>query len=687
MAYKLISGNPYYNDTVKKMDLKGAAIRFINRSCEDLRFSADITEREKANGVYEGVSLKKGQIPYNQQMEVDRLCLEYALSKFLDTGNIQDAYNVYYCYIEMFIGTYHTSRKMIEFLSEFERNGSRLLMKHRDHYSHSVYVFALGLAIYETNPSYRESYSKFYKTSIDAVSRRYDIDDREKCAAHHFLEHWGLTSLFHDIGYPFEIPFEQVENYFDQTPGETRNSDRRKASPYMSYNRMDRYTSFDESTTELLKESFGKNFLSTDELFAYVIEKYLGKEYRITKNGIEGVLKTKPTNPNIYSYFMDHAYFSATTLCRELLRIGEITYGSENKAKELTRDRIDCLVAILLHNSLFKFSISAYKDKIGKPLDMELFPIAYMLMICDELQVWDRTAYGRESRTQLHPMGCDFIFHENGHIDANYIFDKKENHKIESYLEKWEQWKRDVKEGTASKKPPKLKSYDGFYMSSADWEDIRVEDTFSMLADIRRIVRIDGERIGLGITVENRTVQHRGRRRQTSDINVIDIFNLAVAIHNRSRITDVLNNITDEMIGSFESMSLEYKLGCLSRAECFDDFLENINAFMSDRPVDCELLESFTEEESVMIGRMEHLRWVHYHLDMGWKYGTDFSDKGEREQKRIHNLMVPGENITDEMINAHYDSLPEKEQDKDTRPMNVMLLLLNEFDGIRIYRD
>ena len=26
-------------------------------------------------------------------------------------------------------------------------------MKHRDHFSHSVYVFALGLAIYETNES------------------------------------------------------------------------------------------------------------------------------------------------------------------------------------------------------------------------------------------------------------------------------------------------------------------------------------------------------------------------------------------------------------------------------------------------------------------------------------------------------------------------------------------------------
>ena len=51
---------------------------------------------------------------------------------------------------------------MVELLSEFESNASSLLMKHRDHYSHSVYVFALGLAIYEMNAEYRKTFSRFY---------------------------------------------------------------------------------------------------------------------------------------------------------------------------------------------------------------------------------------------------------------------------------------------------------------------------------------------------------------------------------------------------------------------------------------------------------------------------------------------------------------------------------------------
>ena len=51
----------------------------------------------------------------------------------------------------MYVGDYEKTRRMIELLSEFEANGSGLLMKHRDHYSHSVYVFILGMAIFGSN--------------------------------------------------------------------------------------------------------------------------------------------------------------------------------------------------------------------------------------------------------------------------------------------------------------------------------------------------------------------------------------------------------------------------------------------------------------------------------------------------------------------------------------------------------
>ena len=191
--------------TANQGDMEQSALFFIRDRCEGLLFDQSMTDKEIETGLLEGTSLKKGQIPYNMEKDIDRRCLEHAIHMFMKTGTAEDAFDVYFCYMEMFMGDYHTSKRMIELLSEFELNASSLLTKHRDHYSHSVYVFILGLAIYETNEYIRKTYKAFY-----------NIDD-EYNAAHHFLEFWGLSSLFHDIGYPFELPFEQVKSYFADT--------------------------------------------------------------------------------------------------------------------------------------------------------------------------------------------------------------------------------------------------------------------------------------------------------------------------------------------------------------------------------------------------------------------------------------------------------------------------------------
>ena len=113
-------------------DLKSAALRFIHNQCEKLNFDEKIAENEKNNRVLQGTGTDSGQIPYNMQMDINRLCLERELEHFIDSGVAEDAYNVYYCYLEIFFGRYGKSKKMVELLSEYESNGSSLLMKHRD---------------------------------------------------------------------------------------------------------------------------------------------------------------------------------------------------------------------------------------------------------------------------------------------------------------------------------------------------------------------------------------------------------------------------------------------------------------------------------------------------------------------------------------------------------------------------
>jgi hypothetical protein len=91
---------------------------------------------------------------------------------------------------------------------------------------------------------------------------------------------------------------------------------------------------------------------------------------------------------------------------------------------DLTNAHVDALTAIMLHNSLYKFAIAFYKDPEKKkaPFKKELHPLAWLLMLCDELQCWDRTAYGRNSRTELHPLGADFHFSHNS-IHSVYHYD------------------------------------------------------------------------------------------------------------------------------------------------------------------------------------------------------------------------------------------------------------------------
>ena len=672
MAYsKLDNSRLNYKKMEAEPDLISAAVNFIHEHCTDLRFDAEITAKETPDMLF-GTSISANQIPYSMQMDIDRLCLENAVKNFLNTGCSKDAFDVYFCYIEMFIGKYAACRRMIEMLSEFESNGSSLLMKHRDHYSHSVYVFALGLAVFETNTAFREIYMRFYNIS----------DDHE--AAHHFLKFWGLTSLFHDIGYPFELPFEQVESYFDIS------GKKRKNCPYIMYSRLDSLTEINEKAGKQLEELYNKAFENTNELFAFDIVEKLGQTYRLDKTGMEVILKNKPTDPDCFGYFMDHAYFSAAVLFKELSSV-----ENDGEPYKFEKATVDALTAILMHNSLYKFSIAFYKNDLNIPFKAELHPLAYLLMLCDELQCWNRTSYGRNSRTELHPMDCKFRF-SDGKIEANYIYDKNEERKIKEYEKDHSEGKKD-EDG----KPVKLKSYSEMYVSD---EEQKAGKKSSFLSDIEKI--IDVQLVSLNVSYSLEEANYKHKNEYLSRCNFIHLYNFAAALNSRYNCysQDEKRPIPskEKQEEDFDAMSLEYKLYNISQAKMFDKYLDHIGCFYTDRDVDFEMVTEFTDEDMQKIGPMEHGRWVREHWAMGWGAGDPMDgekipeDKNEkekmsklmREQKRIHPLMMerPENGSEDDAIKTHYNELSEDEQDKDTAPMNYMLKLIKEFEGLRIYK-
>ncbi len=649
------------------MDLKSAALRFLRERCEGLCFSSEIEAAEEETGQYRGTSLRPNQIPYNMEMDLNRRCLEKTLETFLATGSAENAYPVYYCFLEIFLGYYGESKRMIELLSEYEENGSSLLLKHRDHYSHSVYVFALGLAIYETNARYREAFCRFYQLGEKTETER----------ACFFLEFWGLTALFHDIGYPFELPFEQVLSYF-----EVDNQERGEGCPWLAYHGLESLTALDEEAAGHFQAMTGKRFESIGDLLAWDIAEKLGGAYSFPPEYLQDIVRDKPSEPERFGYYMDHAVFSALRLYRQL----EKALRPEN----LTAAHIDVLTAILLHNSIFKFSIAFYKDsKLRKaPLAASLHPLAWMLMLCDELQCWDRVAYGRNSRSELHPMAAAFDF-SDGAVSAVYFYDREEQNKIDAYFAARQAWE------TAGRPDPepRLKAYSDMVIQEENRDgENKTGNRFT--ADIEKIVDtgICPLHVVTGLREAERWVKHT----YLSDSNFLHLYDLAVALHGR-RLPE--GTPVGEMERLFRSLSLEYELSTISRARHFGRYLDAVGCFYTDRPVDYDMVTAFTPEQAAVFAPMEHARWLREHRAMGWRFGREYetlalpegsgdeiSARGDlREQLRVNRMMMEGE-FTDERIRAHWLSLPEEEQDKDWKPYNNLLVLLRKFDGLRIYR-
>lgn len=548
-----------------------------------------------------------------KQADID--CLNRALRQFCKTGKKGDAFSVYYCFCEIFevFGSgYVSMNSLLEFLADHEFHSGELLSKHRDHYSHSVYVFALGLAIYANDASFRKLFLDFYK--------------QEKADDTCFLRWWGLASLFHDIGYPFQLAHEQIKAYTQSMWGENN-----AVSPIVGYENMEPILTLSENVQ---KQSRFFAVRTVGEMLAYGINARLGYPLHV----LISLLSQRYCGKR---QFMDHGYFSAVLLFNQLSKADV----------QFSVPIADVLTAIALHNNLNRYDI---KDalKIDVAIPAAKHPLAYLLILCDELQNWDRTAFGYISKKDPLAWKIDLSV-SDGEVDICYVFD---SYKV---------------------------------ISTDECEELSNEEVNALYNNVRDNVNytkiLNGKfqkdilKLIVGISSLNVTSREEKKHRKVNSFassdSFINLCDFARAIHKSYQ----------RVFGGedFDQLSLEFRLSNIEQAKSYANKLELINCFYSDKELDYPIVRGFTKggdmqdskrDDLSFLAREEHLRWVREKLNAGWKYGTDYKTKEERNRKKIHKDIVP------------YDVLSDEEKRKDELLVENMVPFLYRYGhGVRIY--
>jgi len=324
-----------------------------------------------------------------------------SIERFLSTEPHKDnALAVY----EAFLDTYRTPglRQLSDRMREFEEQVAPTIPQHRDHYTHSVQVFLLGLAIYQRNRPFR-----------DAATKAFAYPDSYPSPVEEFFHRWGLTALFHDIGYPVEIAYKSIREYarFALVPvlGLSGDTAERQPAPKIAHpvfslaiEHLDSLLYVNQLWPLPTKE--GKFFakypdykssLSTDILV--LLAGNLAQRLKTFGRETLAKMLRDCLVQGMAQGDVDHGFLSAIIL---LKWIGTLYLRSGWNPAYFYQSAVDAAAGILLHN-VYEYFLMQYPFNL-EPLTPSARPLGYLLMLCDGLQQADRPEYGFCARGR-HP--------------------------------------------------------------------------------------------------------------------------------------------------------------------------------------------------------------------------------------------------------------------------------------------
>lgn len=330
--------------------------------------------------------------------------------------------------------------------------------KQSDHTAHTVYLFLLGVWVYDNLPSLKERINKFINSSNPI---------------HMFLFQWTYASLLHDVGY-----------LFSQEDGEQKVD----KSSFEIFNKLFNFDHIRESAGELTDKSmskledlwgnfiakYGQDISANGDSKSQIIDKldyipWLVDLDSDNKSGLTTLYDGSIHSKSLKEFALELANigYSGVTVIDHgiasgliLLKYTSVWYWicSEAQKKdtdlyeELTRNFkypihvfhkhvVNACRAAAYHNlneSNFKFDLSN--------------PLLYLSVLCDELQVWDRFLSGHEHvdnwSTVKHCMSEDIQAERTNntfevpmlHISCAEVFSKKIISTLDKRLLDWREF-------------------------------------------------------------------------------------------------------------------------------------------------------------------------------------------------------------------------------------------------------
>lgn len=317
-----------------------------------------------------------------------KIFMRQAIREFLDNETKETAFAVYRTFFDSYRITIEGNSNpfidLLDVLKSYEENAAVLIDKQRDHYIHSVNVFLLGLCIYAGNARFR---SVFEQTVMDKKEYPFSYDTKNE----EFYYRWGLASLFHDVGYPVEIVGRQINKFIDFATD--LGGKEKPVNVQLSFENFEELNRIPEITPKRIftkcyfdyyEDSIYIDMLKPVDLLAHKLHTSLGVDLKDIKFALDDFV-----NVMARFGFIDHGYYSSIIV---LKWYGYLIQLAKYKPEYFFWPVLDSASAILLHNC-YKNMMMKKPFNLGA-LATNTHPIAFLLILCDELQEWNREAYG-----------------------------------------------------------------------------------------------------------------------------------------------------------------------------------------------------------------------------------------------------------------------------------------------------